>query len=108
MLDLTPPRASLDPIEIASRDEISALQLARLKATLRRAYDHAAHYRRAYGAAGAHPDDLRSLADLARFPFTSKADLRHNYLFGMFAVPREGIERWQRKARRVVDLRPKA
>ena len=64
MLDLTPPRASLDPIEIASRDEIAALQLTRLKATLRRAYDNVPHYRRAFDAAGAHPDDLGSLADL--------------------------------------------
>jgi phenylacetate-CoA ligase len=93
MLDLTPPRASLDPIEIASRDEISTLQLSRLKATLRRAYENVAHYRRAFDAAGAHPDDLKTLADLARFPFTAKADLRDNYPFGLFAVPREQVAR---------------
>ena len=93
MLDLTPPRASLDPIEIASRDEIAALQLTRLKATLRRAYDNVPHYRRAFDAAGAHPDDLGSLADLAKFPFTSKADLRDNYPFGLFAIPREEVVR---------------
>jgi phenylacetate-CoA ligase len=93
MLDLTPPRASLDPIEIASRDEIAALQLARLKATLKHAYESVLHYRKSFDAAGVHPDDCRSLADLARFPFTTKADLRDNYPFGMFAVPREKLAR---------------
>ena len=93
MLDLTPPRSSLDAIEIASRDEIAALQLTRLKASLRRAYDNVAHYKRAFDAAGVHPDDCRSLADLARFPFTGKADLRDHYPFGMFAVPREQLVR---------------
>ncbi|TPW01421.1 MAG: phenylacetate-CoA ligase, partial [Alphaproteobacteria bacterium] len=93
MLDLTPPRASLDPIEIASRDEIAALQLSRLQATLRHAYDNVPHYRAAFDAAGVHPDDCRALADLAKFPFTAKADLRDNYPFGMFAVPRERIAR---------------
>ena len=83
-----PERHELDPIEIASRDEIAALQLARLQATLRRAYDHVAHYRAAFDQAGVHPDDLRTLADLARFPFTTKEDLRRHYPFGMFAVPR--------------------
>ena len=93
MLDLTPPRASLDPIEIASRDEIAALQLQRLKASLRHAYQNVPHYKRAFDAVGAHPDDVRTLADIARFPFTSKADLRDNYPFGMFAVPREQVVR---------------
>ncbi|MFO0292656.1 MAG: phenylacetate--CoA ligase PaaK [Rhodospirillales bacterium] len=93
MLDLTPPRASLDPIEIASRDEIAALQLARLKATLQRAWANVPHYRKAFDAAGVHPDDCRTLADLAKFPFTTKADLRDNYPFGMFAVPREQVAR---------------
>jgi phenylacetate-CoA ligase len=93
MHDLTPPRASLDRIEIASRDEISTLQLTRLKATLRRAYDNVPHYKRAFDAAGAHPDDARTLADIGKFPFTAKADLRDNYPFGMFAVPRERIAR---------------
>ena len=93
MQDLTPPRASLDAIEIASRDEIAALQLARLKDTLRRAYDHVPHYKKSFDAAGVHPDDCRTLADLAKFPFTGKADLRDNYPFGMFAVPREKVAR---------------
>ncbi len=93
MLDLTPPRATLDPIEIASRDEIAALQLRRLQDTLRRAYENVPHYRKAFDAAGVHPDDCRSLADLGKFPFTAKADLRDNYPFGMFAVPREQVVR---------------
>ena len=93
MIDLTPDRASLDPIEIASRDEISGLQLARLKATLRHVYDNVPHYWKAFDAAGVHPDDLTALADLAKFPFTTKADLRDNYPFGMFAVPREQVIR---------------
>ena len=79
MLDLTPPRASLERIEIASRDEISALQLTRLQATLRRAYENVPHYKRAFDAAGVHPDDCRTLGDLKKFPFTQKADLRDNY-----------------------------
>ena len=85
--------AELEPIEKASRDEISALQLERLKATLRRAYEHVPHYRQSFTQAGVHPDDLNTLADLARFPFTGKADLRENYPFGMFAVPREQVVR---------------
>ena len=88
-----PERHELDPIEIASRDEIAALQLARLQATLCRAYDHVPPYRAAFEAAGAHPDDLRDLADLAKFPFTAKDDLRRHYPFGMFAVPRAQVAR---------------
>jgi phenylacetate-CoA ligase len=88
-----PERHELDPMEIASRDEIAALQFARLQATLRRAYEHVRHYRAAFEAAGAHPDDLRDLADLARFPFTAKDDLRRHYPFGMFAVPRAQVAR---------------
>jgi phenylacetate-CoA ligase len=88
-----PERHELDPIEIASRDEIAALQLVRLRATLRRAYDHVPHYRAAFGAAGVHPDDLKELADLARFPLTTKDDLRRHYPFGMFAVPRAQVAR---------------
>ncbi len=88
-----PSPGELDAIEIASRDEIEALQLERLRATLTRAYDNVPHYRRAFDAAGVHPSDCRSLADLAKFPFTSKADLRANYPFGMFAVPREQVVR---------------
>jgi phenylacetate-CoA ligase len=93
MLDLTPRREELEPIEIASRDEIAALQLQRLKRTLSRAYDSVPHYRRTFDTAGVHPDCLVTLADLAKFPFTTKADLRANYPFGLFAVPREEIVR---------------
>src|SRR5262245_53058437 len=93
MLDLSPRRADLEPIEIASRDEIAALQVGRLQRTLRHGYDNVAHYRRAFDAADVAPDDLRTLADLASFPFTTKADLRANYPFGLFAVPRESIVR---------------
>jgi phenylacetate-CoA ligase len=88
-----PKRHELDPIEIASRDEIAALQLGRLKGTLRRAYDHVPHYRAAFEQAGVHPDDLRELADLAKFPFTTKDDLRRHYPFGMLAVPRQEVVR---------------
>jgi phenylacetate-CoA ligase len=93
MKDLTPARESLDPIEIASRDEIAALQLDRLKWSLRHAYENVPFYRASFDAAGVHPDDLTSLADLAKFPFTKKSDLRDNYPFGLFAVPREQIVR---------------
>jgi phenylacetate-CoA ligase len=81
--------AALDPIERASRDEIQALQLERLSRTLRRAYDNVPHYRSAFEAQGVHPDDLKSLADLAKFPFTVKSDFRDHYPFGLLAVPRE-------------------
>ena len=93
MLDLTPDRASLDPIEIASRDEISALQLERMRWSLNHAYTNVPHYKASFDAAGVHPDDLKSLEDLAKFPFTTKQDLRDNYPFGMFAVPREQVAR---------------
>ena len=93
MEDLTPNRKDLDPIEIASRDEISALQLERMKATLAHAYANSAFYRKCFDAHGVHPDDLKSLSDLTKFPFTMKADLRDNYPFGMFAVPREKLAR---------------
>ncbi len=83
----------LEPIETASRDEITALQLERLRWSLRHAYDNVAHYRSAFDAAGANPDDVRSLGDLARFPLLTKHDLRANYPFGMFAVPREQVVR---------------
>jgi len=75
------------------RGELEALQLDRLRTTLRAAYDEVPHYRRAFDEAGVHPDDLVSLAGVARFPFTTKADLRANYPFGMFAVPRERVAR---------------
>jgi phenylacetate-CoA ligase len=93
MRDLTPRKSDLDPIEIASRDEIAALQLERLRWSLAHAYENVPHYRRAFDARGVHPDDLRQLSDLAKFPFTVKQDLRDNYPFGMFAVPRERIAR---------------
>ncbi len=93
MKDLTPPRDSLDPIEIASTDEIQATQLERMKWSLRHAHDNVPHYKASFDAAGVHPDDLTSLTDLAKFPFTVKQDLRDNYPFGMFAVPREQVAR---------------
>ena len=93
MKDLTPPKSSLDPIEIASRDEIEALQLERLKWSLRHAYDNVPFYKTSFDAAGIHPDDLKSLSDLSKFPFTVKPDLRANYPFGMFAVPRDQLAR---------------
>jgi len=93
MHDRTPDPASLDAIERASVDELRALQLQRLQSSLRHAYDNVPHYRAAFDAAGVHPDDCRELADLAKFPTTAKADLRANYPFGMFAVPRERISR---------------
>ncbi|HEX2805810.1 MAG TPA: phenylacetate--CoA ligase, partial [Kineosporiaceae bacterium] len=93
MQDLSPKPGDLDPIETASRDELAALQLERLRWTLRHAYDNVAFYRKSFDAAGVHPDDCRTLADLARFPFTAKTDLRDNYPFGMFAVPTERVAR---------------
>jgi phenylacetate-CoA ligase len=84
---------ALEPIETASVDELRALQLQRLQWSVRHAYDKVAHFRSQCEAHGAHPDDLRSLADLSRFPFTTKADLRSTYPFGMFAVPREQVAR---------------
>jgi phenylacetate-CoA ligase len=83
----------LEAIERASRDELEALQLDRLRWSLRHAYDHVEHYRRSFDAAGAHPSQLRGLADLARFPFLTKQDFRTEYPFGLFAVPRERIVR---------------
>jgi phenylacetate-CoA ligase len=85
--------AESEPIERASEDELRALQLTRLKWSLRHAYDHVAPYRLKCQRAGVHPDELRSLADLARFPFTVKDDLREHYPFGMFAVPRSAVVR---------------
>jgi phenylacetate-CoA ligase len=80
---------ALDPIERASVDELRTLQLKRLQATLRHAYAHSPTYKAKFDLAGVHPDDCRTLADLAKFPFTTKQDLREGYPFGMFAVPRE-------------------
>ena len=88
-----PAPGDLEPIETASRDEIEALQLQRLRSTLQRAYDNVPHYRKAFDSKGVHPGDLAQLSDLAKFPFTVKSDLRDNYPFGMFAVPREQVLR---------------
>ncbi len=90
---LSPEPPTLDRFETASTDELRAWQLAQLKWSLRHAYDNVAHYRASFDAAGVHPNDLRSLDDLVKFPFTTKADLRDNYPFGMFAVPREQVAR---------------
>ena len=82
-----------DQYEMASRDEIAAMQLQRLQHTLRQVYQNVPHYRQAFDQAGIHPDHMKTLSDLAKFPFTSKKDLRDNYPFGLFAVPREQIAR---------------
>ncbi len=83
----------LDPIETASRDELAALQLERLKWSLAHAYENSLVYRRKFDEAGVRPEDLKTLADLSRFPFTTKRDFRDNYPFGMFAVAQERISR---------------
>ncbi len=93
MHDLTPAPHELEPIERASRDELQALQLERLRWSLAHAYENVPHYRSSFDAAGVHPRDCVSLADLAAFPFTTKQDLRDNYPFGMFAVPRQQVSR---------------
>ncbi|MGX4642109.1 phenylacetate--CoA ligase PaaK [Massilia sp. SYSU DXS3249] len=93
MVQRIPTPGELEPIERASRDELQALQLERLKWSLQHAYDNVPHYRRAFDEAGVHPADLTSLADLAKFPFTEKKTLRDNYPFGLFAVPREQVVR---------------
>jgi phenylacetate-CoA ligase len=87
------PSIALDPIERAGRDELESLQLERLRWSVRHTYDQVAPYRAKCVAAGAHPDDLRALSDLSRFPFTTKQDLRDGYPFGLFAVPREQVVR---------------
>ncbi|WP_310460958.1 phenylacetate--CoA ligase PaaK [Sphaerotilus sp.] len=88
-----PAPGELEPIETASRDEVAALQLDRLRWTLQHAYDNVPHYRAAFDEKGVHPSDLKTLADLAKFPFTTKKDLRDNYPFGLFAVPRTQVTR---------------
>jgi phenylacetate-CoA ligase len=93
MVQRIPASGDLEPIERASRDELQALQLERLRWSLQHAYDNVPHYRAAFDAAGVHPDDLKTLADLARFPFSDKKTLRDNYPFGLFAVPREQVVR---------------
>ncbi|MEA2774650.1 MAG: phenylacetate-CoA ligase, partial [Acetobacteraceae bacterium] len=84
---------SIEPIEPASAEQLRDLQLARLNDVLRRAYDQVPHYKTRFDAAGVHPDNLRRLEDLTKFPLTTKEDLRQNYPFGMFAVPMEQIVR---------------
>ena len=93
MKDLTPERSSLEPIEIASRDEIEALQLERMRWSLNHAYENVPMYKKRFDEKGVHPDDLKTLKDLSKFPFTVKNDLRDNYPFGMFAVPMEKIRK---------------
>ncbi|WP_420476345.1 phenylacetate--CoA ligase PaaK [Noviherbaspirillum sp. ST9] len=88
-----PDPRELEPIELASKDELQGLQVDRLKWSLAHAYKNVSHYRRMFDRAGVHPEDLKTLADLAHFPFTTKSDLRDNYPFGMFAVPREKVVR---------------
>ncbi|MEO3869023.1 phenylacetate--CoA ligase PaaK [Nonomuraea sp. B12E4] len=88
-----PARDELDPIERVSRDELAALQLRRLRWTLGHAYENIPFYREKFDGAGVHPADCKELGDLARFPFTTKQDLRDHYPFGMFAVPRERVAR---------------
>ena len=88
-----PQAGELEPIETASKDELQALQLERLKWSLKHAYENVPHYRASFDAAGVHPDDLKSLSDLSKFPFTTKKDLRDNYPFGMFAVPQDRVVR---------------
>jgi len=93
MTSKKPLPGELEPIERASVDELRTLQLERLRWSLRHAYDNVPHYRQAFDAAGVHPDDCRSLADLSKFPFTVKSDLRDHYPYGMFAVPRNRVAR---------------
>ena len=88
-----PAPGDLEPIERASQDELRALQLKRLQWSVRHAYDNVPHYREKFARSGVHPDDLKTLDDLAKFPFTAKQDLRENYPFGLFAVPREKVVR---------------
>src|SRR4051794_40857072 len=91
--DFAPDKKDLNPIEIASRDEIAALQLRRMKWSLKHAYENVRHYQKSFEAAGVHPGDLKDLSDLRTFPLTSKDDLRANYPYGMFAVPMDKIVR---------------
>lgn len=93
MEDLSPKKGELEHIETASRDEIAALQLERMQWSVRHAYDNVPHYKKSFDDKGVHPDDLKTLSDLAKFPFTVKTDLRDNYPFGMFATPREDVVR---------------
>ena len=93
MLVKKPAAAELEPIERASRDEIAALQLQRLQWTLQHTWSHVPAFRQKCLALDVHPDDMKQLSDLAKFPFMTKTDLRENYPFGLFAVPREQLAR---------------
>ncbi|MFD6163473.1 phenylacetate--CoA ligase PaaK [Nocardia sp. NPDC060256] len=93
MTGVLPSPTSTPDIEFATRDRISALQLERMRWSLQHAYANVPHYRRAFDAAGVHPTDLKDLADLAKFPFTTKKELRENYPFGMLAVPQSEVSR---------------
>jgi phenylacetate-CoA ligase len=93
MEDLSPRPGDLEPIETASVDELRVLQTERMQGSVRHAYDHVPHYRSSIEAADTHPDHIKTLEDLAKLPFTTKEDLRENYPFGMFAVPREEVVR---------------
>jgi len=93
MVDASYKPYGLEPIETASRDEITALQTQRLAWSLKHAYDNVEAYRKKFDAAGVKPQDFKRLEDLSKFPFTTKADLRENYPFGMFAVPQDKIVR---------------
>ena len=93
MEDLTPRKQDLDPIEIASRDEIEALQFHRMKRSLKHAFENSAFYRKRFIEHDVHPEELKSLSDIAKFPFTTKQDLRDTYPFGMFAVPQSKLVR---------------
>lgn len=93
MENVAPRKEDLEPIEIASRDEISALQFHRMKRTLKHVYENSPFYRQRFDAHGVNPEDLKTLADIAKFPFTTKQDLRDTYPFGMFAVPQDKIIR---------------
>ena len=93
MHPLAPERKELDPIEIASRDEIEALQFHRMKRSLKHAFENSPFYRNRFIEHDAHPEDLKSLRDIAKFPFTTKQDLRDTYPFGMFAVPQSRLVR---------------
>jgi phenylacetate-CoA ligase len=84
---------NIEPIEQTTQDDLRALQLVRMQESLRHSYEHVPHYRASFDAANVHPDDLRRLEDIAKFPLTAKEDLRRNYPFGMFAVPMEQIVR---------------
>ncbi len=93
MQSLAPERKELDPIEIASRDEIEALQFHRMKRSLKHAFENSPFYRNQFIEHDVHPEELKSLADIAKFPFTAKQDLRDTYPFGMFAVPQSKLVR---------------